>query len=75
MTRRAVLTLCCAALLSVPAFAGDDPKVPAWLDSLSRGRVACLRNGDERGRALPLRHTAEVMSRAGTLLITLGDAC
>jgi len=29
MTRRTVLVLCCAGLLSVPAFAGDESKTPA----------------------------------------------
>ena len=29
MTRRIALAMCFAGLLSVPAFAGDEPKVPA----------------------------------------------
>jgi hypothetical protein len=29
MMRRTALALCCAGLLSVPAFAGDEPKTPA----------------------------------------------
>ena len=29
MTRRTALTLCCVGLLSVPAFARDEQKVPA----------------------------------------------
>ena len=29
MTRRTALALCCLGLSSVPAFAGEEPKVPA----------------------------------------------
>ena len=29
MTKRILLALCCTALLSVPAFAGDEAKTPA----------------------------------------------
>lgn len=29
MNRRTALALCCAGLLSIPAFAGDEPKTPA----------------------------------------------
>lgn len=29
MTRRTAMALCCAGLLSVPAFAGDEPKTPS----------------------------------------------
>jgi len=29
MTKRTALALCCAGLLSVPAFAGEEPKTPS----------------------------------------------
>jgi len=41
MMRRTALALCCAGFLSAPAFAGDEPKVPA----------CCAKNGAKEAAA------------------------
>jgi len=45
MTRRTALGLCCAGLLSVPVFAGDEPKTPACC-----AKKAAKETGEKAGK-------------------------
>lgn len=54
MTRRTALALCCAGFLSVPAFAGDQAKVPACCGkkgtkeaAAKTGKMRCSLTGKE----------------------------
>jgi len=54
MTRRTALVLCCTAFLSVPAFAGEEPKTPACClkkatkaASEKTGKLRCSLTGKE----------------------------
>jgi hypothetical protein len=54
MTRRTALALCCAGLLSVRAFAGEEPKTPACCvkkaateASAKAGKLRCSLTGKE----------------------------
>lgn len=74
MMRRTALVLCCAGLLSVPAFAGDEPKTPACCVKKAAtekadkaGKLRCSLTGKE------VEKCCCVKGEGGKLHCTLAD--